>query len=562
MASNSLYIVVQSLDQLRKIQYPDPNAIYYLTQTRKEGMWKFDPDDVESADNSGTIVVTTNEHRFKRIFNDRVLQLNWFDVVLDGLNDDYPAVRAALDYADEVGDIAYIQATGDKYMMSESLEITGPTEIRGSKIFNINPQTTFAFQGNIPGFIVTNRLSMSNVTIKQENSSQTFDPAEVGMRVRAISHFLNVVVWNFQGDGIVIYGNGTEGTNTDQSTFTNVKARENRGRGFYIYGEDSNIIMFSSCEAVANACAGFVDDGFLGNAYLNCHTAANGGPETQFQRAIVVYDGVVYYALLDGLLGQPDISPTEWGILPAQQYADPLYLLPIYDPEVEYRRGGAYLLDTGNTLGHNQYSTLLGLYAEQDNPPSYWSEKCIALGGDLPPHGIRGGVFVGGFNGFMNVNQRVRVSGENDSQTVSLLTNDGVQFGVKIAGGQGIVAQWNDTDKAIVFRDQASYAPNSNVATWNGPWIGSSETPAASFFRNSADMAGGMLLENLFFVNSVQGTRSSKMRMRDTVPSTGTWQIGDIVWKSIAGAGDTVLGWRCVASGTPGTWETLNVTIS
>lgn len=41
-----------------------------------------------------------------------------------------------------------------------------------------------------------------------------------------------------------------------------------------------------------------------------------------------------------------------------------------------------------------------------------------------------------------------------------------------------------------------------------------------------------------------------------SVPTTGTWQRGDIVWHAAPVAGGFV-GWVCVAAGTPGTWRTF-----
>lgn len=51
-----------------------------------------------------------------------------------------------------------------------------------------------------------------------------------------------------------------------------------------------------------------------------------------------------------------------------------------------------------------------------------------------------------------------------------------------------------------------------------------------------------------------------KDNQRTAVPTTGTWQQGDRITNSTpteagtAGSKYVVLGWVCVASGTPGTW--------
>jgi hypothetical protein len=41
-----------------------------------------------------------------------------------------------------------------------------------------------------------------------------------------------------------------------------------------------------------------------------------------------------------------------------------------------------------------------------------------------------------------------------------------------------------------------------------------------------------------------------------TVPTTGTWRQGDIVWHKAPVAGGHV-GWVCVVAGSPGVWRTF-----
>lgn len=41
-----------------------------------------------------------------------------------------------------------------------------------------------------------------------------------------------------------------------------------------------------------------------------------------------------------------------------------------------------------------------------------------------------------------------------------------------------------------------------------------------------------------------------------SIPTTGTWAVGDIMWNSAPAASGT-MGWVCVTAGTPGTWKTF-----
>lgn len=56
------------------------------------------------------------------------------------------------------------------------------------------------------------------------------------------------------------------------------------------------------------------------------------------------------------------------------------------------------------------------------------------------------------------------------------------------------------------------------------------------------------------FTNSIN--RHPQRFMSTAVPSVGTWNTGDVVWKSDVDA-TSVIGWICSVAGTPGTWREL-----
>ncbi|MCX6653631.1 MAG: hypothetical protein NTY03_00770 [Candidatus Bathyarchaeota archaeon] len=43
-----------------------------------------------------------------------------------------------------------------------------------------------------------------------------------------------------------------------------------------------------------------------------------------------------------------------------------------------------------------------------------------------------------------------------------------------------------------------------------------------------------------------------------TAPTTGTWAVGDICWRT-APTATTTPGWVCTTAGTPGTWTAMTV---
>lgn len=44
----------------------------------------------------------------------------------------------------------------------------------------------------------------------------------------------------------------------------------------------------------------------------------------------------------------------------------------------------------------------------------------------------------------------------------------------------------------------------------------------------------------------------------DAIPVTGTWEAGTVLLRTTPGYGNEI-GWRCVTSGTPGTWAVIGI---
>lgn len=67
----------RTITQIRALTGTLPNTNLYTTDLGQEGNWYYDPTDVLSTDNTGTILVTSDGKRIKRIFEDGV-SINWF----------------------------------------------------------------------------------------------------------------------------------------------------------------------------------------------------------------------------------------------------------------------------------------------------------------------------------------------------------------------------------------------------------------------------------------------------------------------------------------------------
>lgn len=92
-------------------------------------------------------------------------------------------------------------------------------------------------------------------------------------------------------------------------------------------------------------------------------------------------------------------------------------------------------------------------------------------------------------------------------------------------------------------------------------------TSGVTLFATAIEEATGGYTFNNFDENTFDADQTNPIvrfggftRMRDevgtAVPTTGTWNQGDRVW-FYAPAASGMMGWVCVASGTPGTWKTF-----
>lgn len=111
---------------------------YYTTDTGKQGVWRYDNTDIATADNTGTVLVTANGRRYKRIY-DGPVNGTWFGVVGDYVKatalgtDNTAAFQKAIDYIGIIGGGVLTLPTGNYLISGELLVNFG-----GSRPFTLD----------------------------------------------------------------------------------------------------------------------------------------------------------------------------------------------------------------------------------------------------------------------------------------------------------------------------------------------------------------------------------------------------------------------------------------
>ncbi|MBL7694039.1 MAG: hypothetical protein JNK91_04290 [Ferruginibacter sp.] len=573
-AQTNSQVSVKTIDQLRTLSPTDTTTLYYLFQKGKEGLWRYDPSDGSSADNTGTILVTASGKRLKRIISDGILYVNWFKVFADGKNDDKPGIVEALSfYKKNTSLIAWMQFGGSSselitYRLNDTLRIDFNADIRGGAstrlLFTNNKAGLKLRSSETSVFIPT--IYLSGLKIHQAYSTETFNSHETGVEINCIAHLKDISIRNFQGHGVLIWGDASTipPTNADLSTFDRVNVTECRGNGFVIYGIDANIISFKDCQAIACGGAGWLDNSFLGNNYLNCQAASCSSPELAWNRGICKYGGKVYYALRNGTnkgaqtkLGRPDISPKDWALVPDQNWMQ-FQNIKAWSADNFYLAAGGFLLDLDNN-GKNQRGLLMNCYTEMDCPPSYLGYACMKVGGNISS--IREGLSMAGWFGLLDINTGIKVSNPVTSQT-TMQRNNAFAWIKRIGELNGAVNVYDTINNFLSWYDWRSYDPNTNFHAYGGNFILPTQNTPPAYFGRIA------LGSNAYFTPFAQeiylndktssGNHHKKISMAEKAPVVNASDMtGDIVLNAVTKAGNDVLGWRKVGDGATGFWEPM-----
>lgn len=117
-------LVAVTIAELRAMTSPEPDVVYYVSDSGKEGHFHYDPADSATPDNTGTVIVSSSGARLKRILEAGTVNVAWFGAAGDGITDDAPAIQAALDAIPPAGGTLLLPPTGSFYALaSQGLSI-------------------------------------------------------------------------------------------------------------------------------------------------------------------------------------------------------------------------------------------------------------------------------------------------------------------------------------------------------------------------------------------------------------------------------------------------------
>ncbi|MDD9270472.1 right-handed parallel beta-helix repeat-containing protein [Paenibacillus sp. GCM10023248] len=185
-----------------------PDAAYYVTDAGKEGFYLLDMADTTSVDNTGTVVVTTQGRRFKRVYGETIV-LSWFGAVGDGTTVETQALQNALNAA--AGKRLYIPKQRSGYYLSGQLIV--PSDI----VIEFEPGTVIQAIDTLKRVAPYERL----IRIKNAKHVQIIgNGATLRMNKAAFSSGEQAHIFDISGsENVVIEG---------------IQANDSGGDGFYI----------------------------------------------------------------------------------------------------------------------------------------------------------------------------------------------------------------------------------------------------------------------------------------------------------------------------------------
>lgn len=355
-----------------------------------------------------------------------------------------------------------------------------------------------------------------------------------GLDMQARVKLRDVVFSGFSGNGVNIVADMANRKNANCWLIDSASLLSNGMHGLYLQGGDTNAGHASGIDASYNGGFGILDESFLGNTYIGCHTDVNG------KKSMVHYGGNRYYCADQSLAGSttPGTNSSVWVLIGAGGSST---FHPDWVSGGTYLVGGAY----GST-NSNARNIFIGCYSEP---------------GSQPPSRIKApAMVVGGLHtaGFTSDSTSTRFL----DATFTAITSQPSSGGARISIGAG---SNGDTGALLGLSDPSSsgnfpYRLKYTTGKWFLNWANITEhlhlynrdaTPANGFARDLSGQNGGIGMPSGYYAPGMKYRGGAA-----AAPTTGTYVQGDIIYNT-SPAASGFIGWVCVTGGTPGTWKTF-----
>jgi hypothetical protein len=117
---------------------------------------------------------------------------------------------------------------------------------------------------------------------------------------------------------------------------------------------------------------------------------------------------------------------------------------------------------------------------------------------------------------------------------------------------------WGRDDNQAYRDYKFVYNPRGGGGYWGPQYAGSGATVGYQLPDGVTNSGRGFAIEfpRGICIGDLLGNQNKLWSLGGAAPTSGSWSAGDVVWNNAAAANDA-LGWRCTASGSPGTWEAI-----
>ena len=172
-----------------------------------------------------------------------------------------------------------------RYHFNAPLHIARGMVLEGASGAGRNSGTVLIFDGGIDGIVIDRTTTsddggggdwtvIRDLAVTASSSAGNAN----GITLHARARIENVYVRGFGGNGVEnnaqARGRGPN-TNSNNWSMENVFIEGNGGHGFHAIGADSNAGVAIQVSTMNNGGWGFLDESFLGNTYVGCHTEGN-----------------------------------------------------------------------------------------------------------------------------------------------------------------------------------------------------------------------------------------------------------------------------------------------